>query len=51
MLLINYKDFTEKDRWFARFQIDTIQDFDNFYGWSKSCNTLQRNSAPSYWTR
>ena len=40
MPLINYKDFKEKDRWFARFQIDTIQDFDNFYRLSKSCNTL-----------
>lgn len=39
MTLINYKDFKEKDRWFARFQIDTIQDFDNFYRLSKSCNT------------
>ena len=40
MTLTNYNDFSEKDRWFNRIQIDTIQNFDNFYRWSKSCNTL-----------
>ena len=40
MTLTNYNDFSEKDRWFNRIQIDTIQDFDNFYRLSKSCNTL-----------
>lgn len=31
MTLTNYNDFSEKDRWFNRIQIDTEKDFDTIY--------------------